>query len=190
MGDKFYVYMYMKDDNPLYIGRTKNLCRRLTTHCSKSKFYHVANRIMIMEFDNTVDHQIAEMHLISAMQPKYNKGYKDGIKSKLDIQLPDFEELTIEKLKGMGEVRGEAKYERNRIEKMLKEFTLFKGNGFKQMISPIANRRFVKGNIEIKTVARSSRYEVSYINKRRPVAVSEEPEEAYRKALELSGKED
>lgn len=77
--DKFYVYRFLdKDDNTIYIGRTKNLERRLTQehftsygHLSKN-CYDECESIEYMEFDVETEMKIYELYFINYYNPKYN----------------------------------------------------------------------------------------------------------------------
>jgi len=65
------VYAFLKDDEALYIGRSKNLYQRLIGHFSKSGIHKVLpfDEVVFIFCDN---HKEVEKKLIEHFNPEYN----------------------------------------------------------------------------------------------------------------------
>jgi excinuclease UvrABC nuclease subunit len=90
---KYYVYRFLnRNRNIIYIGRTKDIDKRIKTHFSNghlpNKCYEETEFIEISEFSCKADTYIYEVYLISKYKPKYNTEFKD---IKCSIQLSDIE---------------------------------------------------------------------------------------------------
>lgn len=96
MKNKYYIYRFLdKNDNLLYIGRTKDIERRilkehftalghLPKECYKSVEY-----IEFAAIENESEEVAYEAILINQLKPKYNKQFKDD--GLFDVSLPRFE---------------------------------------------------------------------------------------------------
>jgi excinuclease UvrABC nuclease subunit len=72
------VYAFLKDDEALYIGRSKNLYQRLIAHFSKSGIHKALpfDEVVFIFCDN---HRVLEKRLIDYFDPEYNGGLTQKI---------------------------------------------------------------------------------------------------------------
>jgi predicted GIY-YIG superfamily endonuclease len=70
--DRFFVYMLMKENNIVYIGRTKNLKTRLEIQDRSNKDF---NKIVITENINQFQNIEKEKRYIKYFKPIYNHFY-------------------------------------------------------------------------------------------------------------------
>jgi|LakMenEpi03Aug12_release.lakeMendotaPanAssembly.Ray.scaffolds.fasta_scaffold2003337_1 hypothetical protein len=65
--DRYFIYVLVLNDIPVYVGRTSRLRNRLYTHKTYKKFTHVT----IFEY-NKQDLHIVEKTLVQYFEPVYN----------------------------------------------------------------------------------------------------------------------
>ena len=70
--DRFFVYILMKENNIVYIGRTKNIKNRLEIHDRSNRDF---NKIVITENINQTENIEKEKRYIKYFKPIYNHFY-------------------------------------------------------------------------------------------------------------------
>ena len=90
-----YIYMLLKDNQPLYIGKSKNLHRRLLQHSKDKWWFFNTDKILYYDFDNKTDMDIYEIYYINKFNPPFNTDTKNN--SNFTHVLPDveFKELSV-----------------------------------------------------------------------------------------------
>lgn len=85
------VYRFLnKDDEIIYIGKTKSLKNRISSHGHLPKeCYDSIDRIEYITLDNSDEMGIYERYLINKHNPKYNKEFNNN--SRFCFELPDKE---------------------------------------------------------------------------------------------------
>ena len=152
MKETYYVYKFSKNGVPLYIGRTNNLVRRHDQH-GGTDFFRESDKFEYMEFENSIDHVIAEMYLINKFKPKYNVVSNfDKTSTELEINLPNFIDATGSNLNGnenINKVNHIKKIERQkRKDEMISdEKSHFLNNGFELNQYKKYGREYFKGYI-------------------------------------------
>lgn len=111
MRDTYYIYL-LKDvfDNCIYVGKTKNLKSRISSHISKTQVdkcidkdaaieqnrkAEEINKVYYAECANGVDASIYEIYYISKFQPIYNTEFKSGVECTLNLKELDFKEYGV-----------------------------------------------------------------------------------------------
>lgn len=97
----FYIYRFIdKDGNVIYIGRTKDIRRRIIkehftckTHLPNESYFEV-EKIEYAEFSNESEQVAYEAILINKEKPKYNIQFKDG--GCFDVNLPKIKWMLFE----------------------------------------------------------------------------------------------
>jgi len=80
-----FVYTFYADDVPIYVGKTKNIWRRIETHMSTDKWRY-ANRLVLERMQSNVDMDLYEISKINRLKPNMNKLVSTGeICGKVDI---------------------------------------------------------------------------------------------------------
>jgi hypothetical protein len=102
-----YVYKFLNEQEEIiYIGRTKNLKKRIETHNHlPSECYDEADKIEYIKLDSTDEGIIYEMYLINKISPKYNTEFNKS--PMFEFELPekewkvyeDKDEVSIKKTK-------------------------------------------------------------------------------------------
>ena len=117
-----YVYiMYNKNNEVLYVGKTKDMRSRMTQHFGTSKEdwkFEVTN-IKYMDCYTEVDMSIYEIFLINTLKPKYNSSLLYSGESSLDLKykLKDYNMSKIDYSCDLSE------YERDKIKQHLVIYT-------------------------------------------------------------------
>lgn len=90
-----YIYILLKEGKPLYIGKTKNLHRRLLQHSKDKWWFFAIDKILYFEFDNKTDMDIYEIYYINKYMPPFNSDVKN--KESFSHELPniEFKELSV-----------------------------------------------------------------------------------------------
>ena len=71
----FVYVMYDKDDQVLYVGKTKDMYNRMSQHFGvcREDWKDEVYKMKVAKFNNEVDMSIAEIYFINKFRPKYNK---------------------------------------------------------------------------------------------------------------------
>lgn len=91
----YYVYKFLDNcGDIIYIGRTKDLEQRMTTHFSNGHLpqncYNSVSKVYYTEFDNYADMCMYEIYLINTLKPKFNTQYnKDNSVYVSEFKVPD-----------------------------------------------------------------------------------------------------
>lgn len=98
---KFYLYRFINNkDEIIYIGRTNDIRRRITTdHFTSNthlpnECYIETQRVKYTEFANESEEIAYEAILINQEKPKYNVQFKDS--AQFDVKLPDIKWMPFE----------------------------------------------------------------------------------------------
>lgn len=85
ISDKVYIF-YDKDENPLYVGKTKNIKRRIYQHKRDKNWFNEVLRIDIAYTFNKTNTDIYEIYYINLLKPKYNIAslYNENVITKLE----------------------------------------------------------------------------------------------------------
>lgn len=86
-----YVYRFLnKKGEIIYIGKTKELMKRIKSHNHLSKLcYNNVDKIEYITLNNQDEMSIYERYLINKYNPKYNREYKNN--STFEFELPEKE---------------------------------------------------------------------------------------------------
>ena len=77
----YYVYKYIKENNIVYIGKTKNLHRRIKEHLKEKDLVDCS--IFYTECSNSVEMDLLERALIDFYKPTFNKQFNNSAVSTL-----------------------------------------------------------------------------------------------------------
>lgn len=66
--NRYFVYRLIKNEEIIYVGRTKSFVKRMQSHKLNKEF----DRVEILTFDNPIDMQISELYFISKYKPILN----------------------------------------------------------------------------------------------------------------------
>ena len=65
------VYIYWAADEPLYVGKSRNLALRMKNHTDRP-FAKASTHITVWEFDSAADADAVEVHTIQKLRPRFN----------------------------------------------------------------------------------------------------------------------
>ena len=79
--NKYYIYKLLNDSNDvLYVGKTKNLIKRITQHFNKGHLnidcYNNTKKILYCCLENQTDMDVYEIYYINIYSPLYNSEFK------------------------------------------------------------------------------------------------------------------
>lgn len=96
-----FVYRFLdRNNNVIYIGKTKDIRQRISTHLSTSGHlpdacYRRINKIEYIDFPTTTDMSIYELYFINKFKPEYNK--RDKEESNLSAKIPNIDSWKLYK---------------------------------------------------------------------------------------------
>lgn len=90
-----YIYILLKEKSPLYVGKTKNLHRRLLQHSKDKWWFFNVDKILYFDFDNKTDMDIYEIYYINKYMPPFNSDVKNEKSFSHELPNVDFKELSV-----------------------------------------------------------------------------------------------
>lgn len=86
----YYLYkFYNKDNELLYLGKTKNIKERFNTHRATQTWWDEVTKIEYAKLSSGLEMSIYELYLINLLKPKYNK--VDVYDEEIKITFPDID---------------------------------------------------------------------------------------------------
>lgn len=65
------VYIYWRDDEPLYVGTTSSVERRMKSHEGR-RWVALTTHVTVWEFDSKADARAVEVDTIQRLRPRFN----------------------------------------------------------------------------------------------------------------------
>lgn len=90
-----YIYFLLKENTPLYIGKTKNLHRRLLQHSKDKWWFFETDKILYYNFNNKTDMDIYEIYYINKYLPIFNSDTKNDKIFSYDLPEIKLNELSV-----------------------------------------------------------------------------------------------
>ena len=98
--EKYYVYIYYKENIVMYVGQTIAPYERYMQHLKEDDVFKEVNTVKILECNSRIDMDIIEMYYINKLRPLLNICYKNrGIPDMISIDDKSIQKYNLEEFK-------------------------------------------------------------------------------------------